>query len=251
MGGEVQIAGIEDGFVAEAMAQDSGLEVVDEDGAGRAAKKLQRVLMAGEEVFHGFAAGELDIGHAAVAKDHDEKGEPAAGGSQSDGARAAPVHLCGFAGREGETEEGGMAHRAHGSHIVPQDAHAAGVSLLATQALIDLGGAVGMAFQPAGDGGLEGIELAGAFGMATAREGIERGVFGGGFRIDAQLAGDLVESQAALLMEEPDLAVGLIVGHLATSIIARKISPMERTSPTRGSGAWTEETAGLGSRLKT
>ena len=29
MGGEVQIAGIEDGFVAEAMAQDSGLEVVD------------------------------------------------------------------------------------------------------------------------------------------------------------------------------------------------------------------------------
>ena len=73
MGGEVEVAGMEDGALAEWMFQDSGLEVVYQDGAGRAAEKLQRVLMAGEEVFHCFAAGELYIGHPTVAENHDEK----------------------------------------------------------------------------------------------------------------------------------------------------------------------------------
>ena len=90
MGGEVQIAGIEDGAFAEAMAQHAGLEVVDEDDAGRAAEELQGVVVAGEEVFHGLAAGELDIGHAAVAEDHDEKGEAAAGVARAGWCRRSP-----------------------------------------------------------------------------------------------------------------------------------------------------------------
>jgi len=78
MGGEVEVAGIEDGAFAERMFEHPGLEVVDEDDAGRAAEKLQRILVAGEEVFHGLAAGELHVGHAAVAENHDEKRESAA-----------------------------------------------------------------------------------------------------------------------------------------------------------------------------
>ena len=52
---------------------------------------------------------------------------------------------------------------------------------------MDLGGAVGVVFEPADDGGLEGIELAGALGGAAARVGVQGGVFGGGLGIDAQL----------------------------------------------------------------
>ena len=62
MGGEVQIARMEVGALAKGMAEHSGLEVVDEDGAGRAAEELEGVVMAAEEVFERLAAGELDIG---------------------------------------------------------------------------------------------------------------------------------------------------------------------------------------------
>ena len=71
--------------------------------------------------------------------------------ARHDGVGAAPVHLCGLAGNEGEAEGGGMAHRAYGSHRAygphpgRHDAEAAGVALLAAQALIDPGDAVRVA----------------------------------------------------------------------------------------------------------
>ena len=191
------------------------------------------------------------VGHAAVAKHHDEKREAPPGVSERDGAGISPVHLCGFAGREGEAEEGGVAYRAPGTHVGFHDAEAAGVSFVGAQALIDLGGAVGVALQPAGDGGLERIELAGALGAEAAGEGGEVRVFGHRLRADPQFAGDLVETQAALLMEQADLAIGFVVDHFGTSIIARKISPMERTSPLRASGTIAAAAAVLGSRLNT
>ena len=249
VGGEVEVAGIEDGFVAEAVAEDSGFEVVDEDGGGGAAEKFEGVLMAGEEVFGGFAAGEFDIGHAAVAEDHDEKRESAAGGSELDDPGAAPVHLGGFAGGEGEAEEGGAACRTHGAHVGFYHTEAACVAFVGAEALIDLGGAVGMALEPAGDGGFEGIELAGAFAGTAAREGFECGVFGGGFGIDAEFAADLIEGETLLLVEEPDAAVGVVVDHLGTSMMARRMSAAVRTSPARGGGVGASGAAGLGSRL--
>ncbi len=67
------------------------------DHTGHASEKLQRVLMAGEDVFGGLAAGKLDIGHAAVTKDHDEEGEAAAGGPYLDESSTAPIDLGAFA----------------------------------------------------------------------------------------------------------------------------------------------------------
>ena len=236
MGGEVEVAGIKDGFVAEAVAEDSGFEVVDEDGGGGAAEELEGVLMAGEEVFGGFAAGELDIGHAAVAEDHDEKGEPAAGGSELDDPGAAPVHLGGFAGGEGEAEEGGAACGAHGADVGFDDAEAAGVAFVGAEALIDLGGAVGMTFEPAGDGGFEGVELAGAFVRAAAREGFECSVFGGSFGIDAEFAADLAEGEGLFFVVDADATVSFVVDHFGTSMMARRMSAAVRISPARGGG---------------
>ena len=100
------------------MAQDSGLQIVDEDDGWSTTKKFEGVLVAGQEVFQGFPAGELDIDHAAVTEDHDEKGEPAARGTQRDRARASPINLGCFTRRKGQAQERRMAHRAHHSHVV-------------------------------------------------------------------------------------------------------------------------------------
>ena len=104
-----------------------------------------------------FAEAELDIDHAAVAKYHDEKGEPPACGSYLKGAGAAPVHLRAFPGSESQGKKGGLAHGAHQANVILQDAEAALIALLGLQALEDLGRAVGVALQPALDGGLEWV----------------------------------------------------------------------------------------------
>ena len=111
-------------------------------------------------------------------------------------------------GAKARLEEGGVARRAYGPHVGCYDAEAAGVALLGPQSLIDLGGAVGVALQPAGDGGLEGVELARTPGAAAAGEGGEVRVFRYRLRADPQFVGDLIETQAAVLMEEAGFAVG-------------------------------------------
>jgi hypothetical protein len=110
-------------------------------------------------------------------------------------------------------------------------------------------------FEPADDGGFEGVELARALGGAAARVGVQGGVFGGGLGVDAELAADLAGGEAALLVEEPDAAVGFVVGRLGASLsMARRISAAERISPARGGAAdagGAGGTSGLGSRLRT
>ena len=160
----------------------------------------------------------------------------------------------GDSNRAGDGDVGG-----HGwpnrADVLLHDAEAAGVALFGAQALINLGGAVGVVFEPADDGGFEGIELARALGGAAARVGVQGGVFGGGLGIDAQLAADLAGVEASLLMEEPDAAVGFVVDHLGCSFqMARRMSAAERTSPARGGTAGAGGAgngAGFGSRLRT
>lgn len=64
VGGKVQIAGVEGHLLTHGMTQHAGLEVVDENRAWDATKILQPIAMTGQEVLHGFPAGELHIGHA-------------------------------------------------------------------------------------------------------------------------------------------------------------------------------------------
>ncbi len=111
MGGKVEIARGEGGLLSERMQEHAGLEVVDKDCGGSAAKKLERVVVAGQKVLQTFPAGELDIGHARVAEHHHEKGERPACVSYLDHARAAPVHLRGFSKREGQAQERRVTHR--------------------------------------------------------------------------------------------------------------------------------------------
>ena len=101
-------------------------------------------------------------------------------------------------GAKARIEKGGVACRAYGPHVGRYDAEAAGVALLGPQSLIDLGGAVGVGLQPAGDGGLERVELARTLGAAAAGEGGEVRVFCHRLRADPQFVGDLIEAQAAV-----------------------------------------------------
>ena len=247
VGGEVEVARMKDGFLAERMQEHAGLEVVDQDRAGRAAKKFERVLVAGQEVLQAFPAGELDVGHARMAEHHHEKGEPPPRVSDGDAARAAPVHLRGLSGRKGQAQERGMPHRPHHAHIFLEDARPALVSLFA-QALEDLRAAIRMSLQQARDQRLERVELARAFRARAWRKLFRPRVFGHRFRVDAQLGSDLVEAQPAFPVILADLAVCFVVDHGA-SIIERRISPMLRSSPTRGSGSFAATSAG--SKLNT
>jgi len=144
-------------------------------------------------VLHGLAAGELQVGHAAVAEHHGEKRQAPAGGAQSDGAGMGPVDLGGFAGGEGQSQIGRAARRTHRAHVVLEDAVAAGVAVLAAQLLIDLHRTEGVPFQPAHDHGLEAIQFARTPGNAAGREALHAGVAGHGFGIQPQVMRDLAE----------------------------------------------------------
>ena len=65
-----------------------------------------------------------------------------------------------FARSEHQGKEGWRTHRPNPTHIVCEDGDPAGVSLLGTQPLEDLRGAVRMLLQPALDDWLVRIELA-------------------------------------------------------------------------------------------
>ena len=186
-----------------------------------------------------------------MAEHHHEKGEPPASVSHLDHARAAPVHLRGFSGREGQAQERGMAHRTHGTHVVLHDAHSSRITLR-SQALEDLHGAVGVPIQPPGDRGFEGVEFARplcALRCAPLLECRRPRVFRHRFRIEPQLAPDLLEGELPLLVVGADFAVDLVADHFA-SIMERRISPTESSSPRRGSGA-RATAAPAGSRLST
>ena len=254
---EVQVAWVEDRAFAARMGEDGGFEVVVDEFLRHAAKELEGVLMAGQEVFGSLAEGKFHIEQPAMTEYHDKEGEPPGGGPDGHGTGVAPIDLCAFAGSEAESEEGWRAHRAHLAHIVLEDAHAAAVSVLGAQTLEDLSGAVRMVFEQALDDGLAGVELALARGAEPGPIALGQSPLGDRLGIELQFAGDLREAQAALAMEEADFAVKLVGDHgcLVPSLVApaanilRKASLMDSVSAMRGAGSSARPTAG--SRLKT
>ena len=72
----------------------------------------------------------------------------------------APIDLRAFARSEHQGQESWRAHGPHSTHIVGEDGDPAAISMLGTQPLEDLCGAIGMLLQPALDDWLVRIELA-------------------------------------------------------------------------------------------
>src|SRR5208282_2532991 len=75
---KVQVARMKERLFSSRMLEHSGLRIVDDNFGRNSAKKLQSVLVSGQEVLCRFAQGKLDIAQSAVAKHHDKEGEPSA-----------------------------------------------------------------------------------------------------------------------------------------------------------------------------
>src|SRR5205823_3436443 len=129
MSGKIGVARIKERLLASGMAQDADFEVVDHDFLRDAAKELEGMTMAGQEVVHGLGEGELDIEHRAVTEHHEEEGEPAAARTHWDRAVLAPVHLSAFSRGKLQHEKGRFADRTDQPHIVLEDAISASIAL--------------------------------------------------------------------------------------------------------------------------
>src|SRR5271169_6779629 len=157
---KVQVPRMKERPFSSRMLEHCGLRIVDEDFGRNSAKKLQSVLVSGQDVLCRFAQAKLGIAQTAVAKHHDKEGETSASGTDRHRAGAAPIDLRAFARSEHQGKESWRAHGPHSTHIVCEDGDSAAISLLGTQPLEDLRGAIGMLLQPALDDWLVRIELA-------------------------------------------------------------------------------------------
>src|SRR5262249_44103849 len=109
-----------------------------------------------------------------------------------------------------------------------------------------------MSFQPALDGGFERIELALSSRLTTRRVRLALRPLRDGLLVDAQLAANLREAQATLLVIEPDLTIKLIGDHgcccPSVSNIWRRIALRGNAWPVGGAGS---SLADAGWRLNT
>src|SRR5208282_1059932 len=70
MGGKIQVAWVKTRWQARGMLQHTGLQIINHDLSGGAAKELQRVAVSGKELFHALQEAELEVDHAAVTEHH-------------------------------------------------------------------------------------------------------------------------------------------------------------------------------------
>src|ERR1700736_1274341 len=75
---KVEVPGMKERRFSARMLEHSGLRIVDDNFGRNSAKKLQSVLVSGQEVLCRFAQGKLDIAQSAVTKHHDKEREPSA-----------------------------------------------------------------------------------------------------------------------------------------------------------------------------
>ena len=108
-------------------------------------------------MLHGLGDGELHEHLAAEGQHHDEERKPATGIAHRDGSIGTPVDLRALAGSEVQLQIDRPLGRPDAADVIPQDRHAAAVSLLA-QALKDLLSAIRVGVQQPGDARLEGVQ---------------------------------------------------------------------------------------------
>ena len=214
--GKVQVFGVEDRGVAHGALQDGGFEVVDHDFVRNAPKEVKGVLMACQKVLHGLGDREFHVQHAAIAQHHDKEAQLSVRLPDRDRAKRAPIHLGTLAGGKGQREKGGLPSGTHRAHIGFDQPIAAGKAVL-TQALEDLRGGIGIAFQETDNLRFEWIEFAGVQpGFARAEVVLGQPV-GDRAAIEGDGLGDLRGVQSLLCMQVFDLAEAVVVDHANTS----------------------------------
>ena len=206
---------------AQRMGQDRRLAVIDHHLGRHRVEVFKGMLVAGQEVFLGLGQGKLGIHPAAVTEDHDKKREPAVGAADRQKSGRAPIHLGALARGKLQREEGGLARRAHGAHIVLEDAVAAAVAAF-PQALEQLLGAEGEGGQQSHHRAFVRIEFAGTFGPRTWLVSGTFDPFADRSLVQVERLGNLGRREVFLVAQLADLLKGLIVNHAAPPSTARR-----------------------------
>ena len=115
--------------------------------------------MTTEKVFHGLGDGELQVHQAAVAQHHDKKAQAPPRFPDGDRTALAPVHLGTFAGFKRKLQKGRSGSGSDASHIVSNNGDTA-IETRFLEALVYLGGTVGVCLQPGNDQLFIGIQFA-------------------------------------------------------------------------------------------
>ena len=221
MSGKVQIARIKARGHARQVLPDTALQVIDHHLGGAAAKELQGVAVAGQELFHALGESELEINHAAVTEHHDKEGQAPTGGADGNGTVAAPIDLGTFAGRKGQHQESGLAHRADQANKRLEDAVAPSIAL-GPKLLEHLLGGVRVTFQQPNDLAFEGVQFAGPLGAATTLVTGARHPLGHRLGVQSQFRSDLGNGQVLLVRQFPQLAENRVTDHGAPPARARR-----------------------------
>ena len=163
-------------------------------------------------MLHGLGDGELHEHLAAEGQHHDEERKPTTGIADCDGSVRSPVDLRTFAGSEVQLQIDRPLGRPDAAHVIPQDRHAATVSLLA-QTLEDLLRAVWVGVQQPRDARLEGIQHTAAWQAAPRLEARAGDPRGDRPRIKAERPSGLRDRQALAITAVMDLGVRLVIDH--------------------------------------
>ena len=126
--GKILVAGIEQRRFADRAFQDGGFQIIDHDAADHTAEVSEGVLVAVQEVFHGFGQREFDIEQAAVTEDHDKETQAARGVPDCNGAVLPPIDLGALAGLEMERKKSRRLAWPDDPDVVPEDGDAAGIA---------------------------------------------------------------------------------------------------------------------------
>ena len=131
------------------------------------------------------------------------------GAASPDYAQVAP---SGFAGSEGEGEEGGVGFGGDETEIIGEDRAAAGVAL-GFELLEDLRDRIIVLGEEVADSGFEGFEFAGALGALGLWVTLQAEVPGDGAGMELEMSGDLRAGEPFLGVQFVNLMVRMIVNH--------------------------------------
>jgi hypothetical protein len=210
--GKVQVTRVEHRCGTGQALQNRRFEIVDHDLGRHAAEAREGMFVTGEEMLHGLRDSELHEHLAAERQHHDEEGKPATGIAHGDGAVGTPVDLRALAGSEVQLQIDRSLGRPDAADVIPQDRHAAMVSLLA-QTLEDLLSAVWVGVQQPRDARLEGIQQTAARPAAPRLEARTGDPRGDRPCVKAQCPGGLRDRQALAIMAVVDLGERLVIDH--------------------------------------
>jgi len=227
MTGEIQVVRVEGGRAAQGVIEHRHLTVIDHHRVADALKVSEGVLVTSQPMFELFTQGELDIHPAAVAQDHHEEADPAAGRAYGHQSGKAPIDLGAFSGSKLEGQAGGLGFGAHLVHEAFEDAVAAGIAP-GLQLLEQLLGAVGMKVEQTEQFAAPRVQFAGT-GRGSARlELFAMEPASDGTPAQFEFTGDLSGRESAL-PQQTNLRKLSVGDHTAPPVIWRNSSPTERT----------------------